>query len=203
MKSRILAVYGAGGHGRVVADIAFANGADEVVFIDDGANIHSDFAEFRERYPKDVPVALGIGDNQLRRHVMQKIEKAGYIPAIMIHPDATVSPDAVLEAGSVVMPGAVINSGARIAKGAIVNTGAIVEHDCMIGEFVHLSPRVVLGGGVKVGEMTHMGVGCCVIHGISIGSAAIVGAGAVVTENLDDGITAVGVPARPIKENNE
>ena len=37
---RKLAIIGASGHGRVVADIARKNGYSEIVFLDDDENIH-------------------------------------------------------------------------------------------------------------------------------------------------------------------
>jgi len=49
----------------------------------------------------------------------------------------------------------VVNAGAVIGQGAIINSGAIVEHDCEIGEFVHIAPGTVLCGGVKIGRHSH------------------------------------------------
>jgi len=42
-----------------------------------------------------------------------------------------------------------------------------------------------------------------VIEKISIGKGTIIGAGAVVTNDLPAGVTAVGVPAKVIKENQQ
>jgi len=64
----------------------------------------------------------------------------------------------------------VVNAGAVIGQGAIINSGAIVEHDCEIGEFVHIAPGTVLCGGVKIGRHSHIGTNSTVKQGIHIGS---------------------------------
>ena len=46
------------------------------------------------------------------------------------------------------MASAVINPYTRIREHCIINTGAIIEHDCIIENFVHISPNAALAGGV-------------------------------------------------------
>lgn len=197
METEKVAIYGAGGHGRVVADIVLALGM-EPIFVDDGAKGYPDFDTFFATYGTGIPVALGIGENRLRRQAALRVTRAGCSLATLVHPTATVSPSAKLEAGTVVMPGVIVNAGAQVEEGVILNSGCIVEHDCRIGAYVHLSPRVALGGNVSVGTGSHLGIGAAVIHGVGIGEKVIIGAGAVVIRPLPDGVTAVGVPAAVI-----
>jgi len=196
--NRTVAVYGASGHGKVVADIAKAAG-DEVLFVDDGENRYPSFGEFVGKYGKNIPFALGIGENETREKIYRRLKENGVEVVALIHPDASVSQSAAVAEGAVVMPGAVVNADASVGIGAIVNSGAVIEHDCRVGDFVHISPNVALGGNVEVGRLTHVGIGSSVIQGIRIAQRCIIGAGAVVIEDLGDGVTAVGVPARPLK----
>jgi acetyltransferase-like isoleucine patch superfamily enzyme len=77
-----------------------------------------------------------------------------------------------------------------------LNTAAVVEHDCLVGDHVHLSPGVLLGGGVTVHSFAHVGIGAIALPGSEIGEGAIVGAGAVVLDSVPSGTTVVGIPAR-------
>ena len=82
----------------------------------------------------------------------------------------------------------------------IVNTGAIVEHDCVIGDHVHMATGSRLCGAVHVANGAHIGAGSIVREGISIGAGAIVGAGALVVKDVEPGTVVVGVPARFLKQ---
>ena len=188
-KTKKIYIYGASGHGLVVADIARSNGYDEIVFLDDA----SEFKFSPELEKADIIIA--IGENKIRQKISQKVEAAGFEIVNLIHKSAVVSESAVIEKGVVVMPNAVINAKACIKEGAIINSGVVIEHECVIGKFAHISPNAALAGNVRVGEFTHVGIGSSVIQGISIGSSCIICAGSVVVRDIKDGTKAYGVPA--------
>jgi len=197
-------IYGASGHGKVVADIARAVGFTVAAFVDDDES-KSEFCGLpciRADKMQRLPVALGIGSNKARQAVYKKLKKGGFDMPTLIHPSAVISPSAQVSEASVVMPNAVVNAYAAIGTGCIVNTAAVIEHDCTIGDFVHISPNAALAGGVSVGEMSHIGIGASVIQLVSIGKECTIGAGAAVISDISDGVTAVGVPARLIPLNN-
>jgi acetyltransferase-like isoleucine patch superfamily enzyme len=83
-----------------------------------------------------------------------------------------------------------------IGDDCIVNTSASVDHDCVVGDHVHLCPGVHLAGAVNVGSGTMIGTGAVILPVIQIGKGCVVGAGAVVNRDLPDGVIAFGVPAR-------
>ena len=188
-KTKKIYIYGASGHGLVVADIARSSGYDEIVFLDDA----SEFKFSPELEKADIIIA--IGQNKTREMISKRVEAAGFEIVNLIHKSAVVSESAVLEKGVVVMPNAVINAKAHIKEGAIINSGAVIEHECDIGKFAHISPNAALAGNVSVGEFTHIGIGSSVIQGIKIGKNCIIGAGSVVVRDIKDGIKAYGVPA--------
>ncbi|MGG7048614.1 MULTISPECIES: acetyltransferase [unclassified Campylobacter] len=183
-------IYGASGHGLVVADIAKTLGYSEIVFLDDKSDM-----KFSQELPK-ADIFIAVGDNKTREILQNKVESAGFSVVSLIHKSVVLSPSAVMERGVVIMPNAVINAKAVIKRGAIINTGAIIEHECVVGEFAHISPNTALAGKVKVGARTHIGIGSSVIQGVSIGKDCTIGAGSVVVRDLPDSITAYGVPAR-------
>jgi len=193
-----LFVYGASGHGKVVADIAREIGYKNIKFIDDGENEYLNFDDFILLNKKDYPVALGIGDNEIRSKIYKRLADNKINVITLIHPKAIVSKSATISKGSVVMPGAIINADVKIEEGVIVNSGSIIEHDCKIGQFAHISPNVSLAGNVNVGSFSHLGIGTTVIQNITIGKNCIIGAGAVVIDDVKDSKKVVGVPAKEI-----
>ena len=199
--SKQLIIIGAGGHGRVAADIARLRGY-RVDFLDDQmvANVNrigvvADFA----KYVETADFFVGIGSNPARKAVSQRLEKAGARIVNLIHPAAVVAEDVVLGKGVLAAPGAVINTGSRIEDGVIINTCASVDHDCLAGAFSHISVGSHLAGTVTVGELTMIGAGATVINNITVCDSCMIGAGAVVTKNIDIPGTYIGVPAKQIK----
>ncbi len=194
-----IAIYGKSGHGKVIADIARAQGFKEILWIDDDPKKEAlSFLEFYEFY-HTVPVLLGIGDNHLRKKLFHSLKSKGFSLPSLTHPSAIISKSAKIAEGSVIMANAVINADAVIANGVIINTSSVIEHDCVIEEFVHISPKAALAGGVRVGKFCHIGLGANIIQGKHIGENSVIGAGACVITDLPSRVTAVGVPAKVIK----
>lgn len=198
-------VYGASGHGKVVASVAKVCGYEVVGFLDDDLDKKEYFnlpvISF-EQYIKMLDgslIALGIGNNQARKNIFKKIKQHQLRLVSLTHPSAIVASSASVGAGSVVMPNVVINADAIIGSGAIINSASVIEHDCVLEDFVHISPNAALAGGVRVGSLSWIGMGASVIQQIKIGSSCIIGAGAAVICDIPDNVTAVGVPAK-IKE---
>ena len=201
-----LVIWGCGGHGRVIFDIATAMARfDEIVFYADSADAPHTVAGapvltggIAASAAPGAAFIVAIGDNRVRAARFGEALQAGLRPTVCIHPSACVSPSASLGAGTVLMANAVVNSGVIVGLDCIINTGAIVEHDCVIGDHAHLSPGATLGGGVRVGNYAHLGIGSIAIPGAQIGRDTVVGAGAVVLGEVAPGTTVVGVPARPL-----
>jgi sugar O-acyltransferase (sialic acid O-acetyltransferase NeuD family) len=205
-------IYGAGGHGKVVADILLAGGHHEVKgFVDDdesvsgstlmGLQIIGGAERLRcEATKGSVGVALGVGDNGRRQKLAELCKSLGAEIVTAIHPSAMVSKSAQLQEGTVVMAGAVINPCAELGWGVIVNSGAVIEHDVLIGDYAHVSPNAVMGGESRLGTLSHLGLGAVILPRVAVGSRTIIGAGAVVTHEMPDDVTAMGVPARVRRE---
>jgi sugar O-acyltransferase (sialic acid O-acetyltransferase NeuD family) len=207
-------VYGARGHGKVVADILQVGGQRVCGFIDDCAEsvepqvlalpVCGGFEWLKHRSQQTpVVVVLGIGKNEARQEVAERCRSAGIKLLTAIHPDAVVSTSARIGDGTVIMARAVVNPDAIIGECAVVNTGAVVEHDCVIGDYAHLSPNSSMGGAARLGALSWLGMSAAIIHGVSVGVGTVVGAGAVVIRDLPDSVVAVGVPARICSEARE
>jgi UDP-N-acetylbacillosamine N-acetyltransferase len=189
-------IYGASGHGLVVADIAKVCGYDNIIFIDDDVNDYQTFEDIKAN--TDIPISFGIGENKIRKMLFDKAIKYGFTIVNLIHPSAVISSSVSLGNGIVIMPNVVINAKTVIGDGVILNTACIVEHENIIENFVHISPAVALAGNVKIGEFTHIGIGSSVIQGINIGKNNIIGGGSMIIKDTKNSSKMVGVPAREI-----
>lgn len=202
-----LALLGASGHGKVVADAALAVGWDSVEFFDDAWPdrrmngiwpVVGSSADLIARVRDFDGVLVSIGDCEIRRQRHCELRAAGAKLVSVVHPAAFVSRHASLGEGCVVMAGAVVNIDAVVGQACIINTGATVDHDCRIGDAVHIGPGAHLSGNVEIGQRSWVGVGAAVKQGMRIGDRVMVGAGAVVVQPVSDAQTVVGNPARPL-----
>ncbi|MHA7681455.1 acetyltransferase [Cupriavidus sp. PET2-C1] len=202
-----LALLGASGHGKVVADAALASGWQSVEFFDDAwprvsVNGHwpvsGDTAALLTCVLEFDGVLVSIGNCVARWEKQQVLRAAGARLTTVVHPRACVSPFARLGAGTVVMAGAVVTVDAAVGEACIINTGATVDHDCVLAEGVHIGPGAHLSGNVIVGCCSWVGIGAAVRQGTCIGAGAMVGAGAVVVKAVGDGLTVAGCPAMPL-----
>jgi UDP-perosamine 4-acetyltransferase len=207
-----LAVFGAGGHAKIVIEIAVAAGCSVIGALDPDATgnvlgvpvIGPDDALDSLWQDGAIDGAiLGIGNNALRARLADKARAIQCTLPPIVHPSATVSPTATIGDGTTIGAGAIINAAARIGRDCIINTGAIVEHDCVIGDGVHIAPRSVMGGSCTIGDQTLFGIGAVARPGVRLGASVTIGAGAVIVADIAGGITAVGCPARPVKSSRK
>lgn len=198
-----LIVFGAGGHGVVVAEAAERAGYNVIGFIDD----NPDHTKAINRWPfldidaiKDAPVIVAIGRNDVRAAKWAELQQLGARFVAVVHPSAVVSRSAQIGRGVFVGPQSVVHSEAIIGDGAIINSAAVVEHHCVVGTFAHIAPNATLGGGATVGERSLIGIGASVNPKIGVGNDATVGAGSVVVAGVRDRELAIGVPAKMERE---
>ncbi|HGM1636335.1 TPA: NeuD/PglB/VioB family sugar acetyltransferase [Neisseria gonorrhoeae] len=209
--NRKLAVIGAGGHGKVVAELAAALGTyGEIVFLDDRTQgsvngfpvIGTTLLLENSLSPEQFDITVAVGNNRIRRQITEKAAALGFKLPVLIHPDATVSPSAIIGQGSVVMAKAVVQAGSVLKDGVIVNTAATVDHDCLLDAFVHISPGAHLSGNTRIGEESRIGTGACSRQQTTVGSGVTAGAGAVIVCDIPDGMTVAGNPAKPLTGKN-
>jgi sugar O-acyltransferase (sialic acid O-acetyltransferase NeuD family) len=205
---KTLAILGASGHGKVVADAALSTGIwQQVIFYDDAwptktKNGQSDVVGNTQtllNLQQKPEVVVAVGNNKTRLAKQNDLIVQGFTIATVVHSNTVISPSVKMGHGTVVMAGAVISADVSIGDACIINTNAVVEHDCMLGNAVHISPGACLAGAVIIGDGSWIGIGASVIQLKKLGINVMVGAGAAVVTDLPNGVTAVGVPARILK----
>lgn len=190
-----LLIIGAGGHGKVCAEIASkikdipTNNWNKIEFLDDnkkGKVLGFAILENNKKIaPQNYEVFIAIGDNHTRSKLFEKYENEGFTIPTLVDPTAIVSESCRIGKGSVIMPGVVINADSEIGDCCIINTKAVVEHDNIIGNYVHISPATVLLGNVEVGDYTWIGANSTIKNGISINDNVIIGMGSKILKSIE------------------
>lgn len=205
MKKNLI-IIGAGGHGKVVAEVALRMKKwSKVAFLDDNTN-NIELMETKvigkskdiDKYIVDADFFVAIGNNLVREKIQNELKSKGATLPVLIHPDAVIGYQVTIGEGTIIMAGVTINCCTKIGKGCIINTGATLDHDDILEDFVHISPGVHVAGNVSIGKKTWIGIGSCIINNVTITKECTVGAGAVVINNIIEAGTYVGVPARRI-----
>jgi sugar O-acyltransferase (sialic acid O-acetyltransferase NeuD family) len=201
----LLVIFGASGHGRVVADAAIASGRWAAIVATD-RNPDRCHGELLPGVPA-LPLAQALGRAGGQVHVAigdaasRERESAAVSDrlATVVHPQASVSPHAQVGAGCFVAAGAVVAPGAVLHASVIVNHGAVVDHDVEIGSFSHVAPRAALGGGARIGARVLVGAGACVLPGVQVAEGCVIGAGSVVNRHVPERGVYAGVPLRRLR----
>jgi sugar O-acyltransferase (sialic acid O-acetyltransferase NeuD family) len=210
-----LVIYGAGGHAREIAELVRDINADRTQW--DLLGFLSDEASARGReldglpvlgdqswlqQHKDMHVAIGVGSPSARRAIAHALGTGGVgvRSPVLLHPTAVVSRHVEIGVGTLVTAGCIVTVDVSIGTFVVLNRACNVSHDCRLGDYVTIGPGVQLAGNVTIATGCDVGIGASVIQGVSIGEWAIVGAGAAVTDALPANCTAVGVPAKVIKQ---
>ncbi|MBN9313908.1 MAG: hypothetical protein BGO40_06830 [Chryseobacterium sp. 39-10] len=195
-------LYGARGQAKVVYDLILSNDQLLEYLVDDQP--HDDFPHHLKIFKpsraliEGKKVIIAIGDNTIRERIYQQIKDWCTFESVH-HSSAHVSRFSEVGEGTVIMPQACVNADVKIGNHCIINTASTIEHDCIIEDFVHISPKASLAGNIRVKKGAHVGIGANIIQGVTIGEHALIGAGAVVLKDVPDHAVVVGNPGRVIK----
>lgn len=201
---------GAGGHARSVCDVIQRRGdrllglvadSSRPTWLPQGCRMLPVEKSARCREPARWLVA--IGDPFARQRLTEQLLTDERVLGTIVAESATVARDAQVRPGTMVMEHAHVGPGTAIGVGAIINTGAVVEHDCQVGDFVHIAPRAVLLGTSAVGSRVLVGASAVVLSGLRVERDSTIGALAVVTRSVGAGATVRGVPARAVGESTD
>lgn len=211
-------IIGASGFGREVLDILLAENRvsprwEILGFVDDnpqlvgkvvnGYPVLGPFDWLRRTDVDRVSIVVAIGDNRVRKEVVEGVESLGYDFCKAIHPAAVMTPFVSFGDGVMITAGVVLTNQIEIGNHVIVNLNATIGHDSVIEDFVNINPGVHINGNNYVQEGAYIGSGAVTTQNITVGRWSIVGAGAVVVDSIPERVVAVGVPAKPIRSLGE
>jgi sugar O-acyltransferase (sialic acid O-acetyltransferase NeuD family) len=210
---RNFAIIGTSGHAKVVYEtfnLTLLNKFNFLGFITSdnidsflGCRILGRDVDAREIFKKynitDAFIAIGSGFSR-ERIDSELFSESGVNAVNIIHPSAIIEKSVRMGAGNFIGAGAIINSYASIGDYCLINSAVIVEHDCILEDFVTVSPGAKIGGRVKIGNRSFIGIGANIAHQKIISDDVVIGAGATVVSDIEANSVAVGCPARTIRK---
>lgn len=212
----ILGIYGSGGQGRDVFDLANAvneksNRWDDFVFINDfsdGQKVRGKESwtldNFKSQFPKDVTeIIIAVGEPDIREILWNKVVQVGYSFATVIHPTVNLPETVKIGQGVTIGKNVFISCGVRIGNNALIQPMAYIGHDTAVGQHTVLASFANCGGNCKIGDKVYIALSASVRERTSVGSNTIVGMGAVVVKDLPANVVAKGKPAFFVWKNKE
>ena len=137
-----LLILGAGNYGVEVKELAQSLGVfRKIAFLDDDLSKTealgpcADFEKYVDKYPIAIPA---IGDGLIRMKWMARLERAGFVLPVLIHPSAVVSPSATIGYGTVVCANVTVGVGVVVGNGCILESGATVDRFVDIPDGTHV-----------------------------------------------------------------
>ena len=215
---RDVVILGAGGFAREVLDVFEACNAGVEAYnvlgflvhpqfgrpgtLVNGKEILGDLSWLAER-TGGVEALCAVGAPEVRRALVARAAAAGCRFCTVVHPTAVLTARVELGAGTVVTAGCILTNNIRLGCHVHLNLDCTVGHDAVLEDFATLAPGVHVSGTVRVGTGAYVGTGANIVEKITIGPWSVVGAGSTVIRDIPRDATAVGSPARVIKQRAE
>ncbi|MDH3254100.1 MAG: acetyltransferase [Acidobacteriota bacterium] len=152
---------------------------------------------------REVEVICAVGAPEIRRSLVARAEAVGCRFCSVVHPNAVLTRRIELGPGTVVTAGCILTNNIRLGPHVHLNLDCTVGHDSVLEGFATIAPGVHVSGNVRIGTGAYVGTGANILEKITIGAWSVVGAGSTVIRDIPRGATAVGSPAKVIKESVE
>jgi len=149
---------------------------------------------------KWILAVCAVGSPPIKKKVVERALDLGINFTSVIAPDVKRSSYCEIGEGSIICAGNILTTQIKIGEHVIVNLDCSIGHDVIINDFATIAPGVHISGNCTIGKGVDIGTGANLIQGIKIGDNSIIGAGSTVIEDIPPNVTAVGVPAKIIKE---
>src|SRR5699024_10178137 len=199
-----LIIIGAGSLGVMTLDAALEMDCyEKISFVDDNKNrneiIHGHQViggmDVLEDLDENWDYIISIANNKVRKKISENF-RLNYVN--IIHPNVAISRFSEIGIGNIILPNTSIDLETIIKNHVILNKNNSRGHNVTMNNYAQASPGCNLGGIIDEG--TFIGLGANILPEMKIGSWSTIGAGAVVTKDVPNNVTAVGVPAKIIKE---
>lgn len=184
-----LLIVGAGGHGRCCLDIVRnLKIYDTISFLDDNCaneiindcKVIGGINEMDNYYPEYKDIFIAIGNNQLRKKLINKAKCLGYHVVSIIACNAVVSPYASIKDGTIIFNNAVIEANANIGAGCIIAANTTINHDAIIEDHCLINSNSVIRPNSQIGSMSRIGSNCTVTFNAKVKAGSNIEDGCVI-----------------------
>lgn len=151
-----LLIFGAGGYGQVVKELAERTGKfNRVDFLDDNSPIAIGKINEYEKFLKDYPYAIiAIGNPEIREKLFKEIDIHGFEFINIISNNSNISDSAKIGRGCVVEPFVTVSANSVIGNGVFLCAGSVVGHNCVVNDFCQIDYNGVVSVGAEVPSKT-------------------------------------------------
>ena len=155
-------------------------------------------------YNNDIYIVVALGGPSMKEKVLNSINIRPNVHfATLIHPSAIICKDVQIGEDIIIEGLCFISTNIKIGSHIYIGPQCGIGHDSTIENNSSLYWNVNLSGNVKIKQNSQICTKTTILQGITIGKCTTVGAGAVVVRDLPDNCTAVGIPAKIIKNNTD
>lgn len=207
---KILCIYGCGGMGREIADLAYRSHEwEKIIFIDDNVKkrrvddieVYA-LEEVLDKYDKvNLEFIVSTGEPLSRKFLFEKLGQEKLDCIRFTDPGFVLSRFSSIGSGTIIHTGTTITCNVHLGRGCLINKHVVIGHDVTIGDYTVISPNVSIGGNVVISSHCYIGSGAIIRNGIKIGENSIIGMGSVVLKDVEPNSVMVGNPAKFMRDN--
>ena len=157
----------------------------------------------KDNHKSDYYYVCCIGSPKAKAKVVQYLKGYNVKFASGIHPSVIISETTTIGEGTVITAGNILTTNIKVLDHVIFNLACTIGHYSVIHDYCTINPGVNISGDVVLEDGALLGTNATILEKITIGKYSIIGGAAMVNKNIPANVTAVGIPAKIIKENKE
>ena len=158
------------------------------------------YYDWLEAHRHEVKAICGVGSPPTRKRLIEKAVTIGVEFFSVVHPSAILTRWVTMGSGTIITAGCILTNQITLGNHVHINLDCTIGHDAILEDYVTVSPGVHVSGNVTLKTGCFIGTGANLIEGKTVGEWSVIGAGSVVVKDIPPNVTAVGIPASPIKK---
>lgn len=213
METQKLALFGAGGMAREVADLILPAINEKTPVYDFIAYVVDDKYYEEGKKIRGIPIrnrqwlidnretvvcCCAIGYPKAREQIQKNLMAEGVRFVNLIHPSSEYSDTAQIGVGCIFYSHVGVSVDCRLGDGVFLSKYASVGHDTILGDYVTCFPKSQISGRAVIGEAACIGSLSFIQEKVKVGAEAVIAPGSMVFTNVKPKTYVLGNPAKRI-----